>query len=442
MKNVYVLLVCLFAFTGLSAQTTWDNFEDIRKGTYGFINGTFIPYTGNPDATGVNTSDVVAEYSRNPAEAFDVLIVDAAMADLTDYVAGTKQISMDVWSPAAGTTIQITLENSTLAQPANFPTGRHSVYLATTSSAMAWETITFTFDNQPDAGVAMDNVDRLVLLFAPNTNTGDTYYWDNLNGPELANDPCDGVMEDPTILNDFECNQSVNFTFSHSGPNFRRVANPDMNGNESAYVASYTRNGGEENDVIIGNFQGSNLDITTNNELTIDVWDPNAPTTVTLSLQTSSNDVILAIDATTTTSSTWETLTFDASSVADDPNVGQFVILFDPGNFTSDNYFWDNFQAGPSTNVNEVAALSTLEVMPNPATDWITFNYTLEEAADIELSVRDLTGKVIDQLPFGRQQTGLQSIDWNIPSSVASGLYLYTLTVNGQSTTGKISIMR
>jgi hypothetical protein len=82
MKNVYVLLVCLFAFTGLSAQTTWDNFEDIRKGTYGFINGTFIPYTGNPDATGVNTSDVVAEYSRNPAEAFDVLIVDAAMADL------------------------------------------------------------------------------------------------------------------------------------------------------------------------------------------------------------------------------------------------------------------------------------------------------------------------------------------------------------------------
>jgi hypothetical protein len=441
MKNIYVLLTCLFAFTGLSAQQTWDNFEDIRKGTYGFINGNFIPYTGNPDPTGVNTSDVVATYTRNMVEQFDVLIIGAQMADLTDYVAGTKQMSIDVWSPAAGKTVQITLENATLAG-GGFPAGRHSIYLATTTVAMGWETLTFTFSEQPDPSVANDNVDQLVLLFDPNSNNGDTYYWDNLNGPELAEDPCDGVMEDPTILNDFECNQSVNFTFSHSGVNFRRVVNPDMNGNESAYVASYTRNGGEENDVIIGNFQGSNLDITSNNEFTLDVWDPGAPTTVTLSLQTSSNDVILAMEATTTGSSAWETLTFDASSVADDPNIGQFVILFDPGAFSSDNYFFDNFQAGPSTNVNEVADLSALEVMPNPAADWMTFNYTLEEAADIELSVRDLTGKVIEQLPMGRQQSGLQSFDWVIPSSVANGLYLYTLTVNGQSTTGKISIMR
>ena len=36
MKNLYTALIfiCL-AIGGLNAQTTWDNFEDIRKGTYG-----------------------------------------------------------------------------------------------------------------------------------------------------------------------------------------------------------------------------------------------------------------------------------------------------------------------------------------------------------------------------------------------------------------------
>ncbi|MCB0625754.1 MAG: hypothetical protein KDC43_18010, partial [Saprospiraceae bacterium] len=214
---------------------------------------TFIPYNGNPDQSGANTSLVAAAYTRNPAEAFDVIILDGLMADLSDYVSGAKQLSIDVWSPAAGKTVQITLENSTLAMPANFPTGRHSVYLATTTVANQWETLTFNFDNQPDPSVSSTSVDRIVLLFDPNTNNADTYYWDNLRAPELADDPCDGVAPDDMVLQDFECNQSTYFTFSHAGVNFRRVDNPDPNGmNNSDYVGSYIRNGGEENDVIVG----------------------------------------------------------------------------------------------------------------------------------------------------------------------------------------------
>ena len=226
MKKIYISFVFIL-LTGfsLSAQQIWDNFEDTRQGTYGFLSGVFLPYGANPAPGGSNTSSIAAMYSRNAAELFDVIILDAPMADLTDFRTGARSLSIDVFSPNPGTTVQITLENSVTALPANFPTGRHSVYLATTTLTDTWETLTFNFDNQPDASVPDTDADRLVLLFAPNTNTGDIYFWDNLNGPDLANDPCANVTVDPNIFNDFECNQNVNFPFTSAQVNFRRVAN-------------------------------------------------------------------------------------------------------------------------------------------------------------------------------------------------------------------------
>jgi len=88
-------------------------------------------------------------------------------------------------------------------------------------------------------------------------------------GPELANDPCEGVTGASNVFNDFECNQNVNFTFSHSGVNFRRVLNPDPNGNSSDYVATYTRNAGEMTDVIVGRF-AENLSIEPTSTITMD----------------------------------------------------------------------------------------------------------------------------------------------------------------------------
>jgi len=437
MKKVYFLSTFLFLlFSSAQAQTTWDNFEDSRKGTYGFISGSFIPYFENPDQTGANTSRVAASYTRNAAEAFDVIILDAAMADLSDYLSGTKQMSIDVWSPNIGTTVQITLENDVIAQPANFPTGRHSVYLATTTVANAWETLTFTFDNRPDATVANDNVNRIVLLFAPNTNTGDTYFWDNLNGPELASDPCAGVTPDPTILNDFECYQNTNFVFSHSGVNFRRVLNPDQNGNTSDYVATYTRNSGEEFDVIVGKFDG-NLALQPNSSITLDVWDANAPTNIRLSLQADNGDVILAMDQMTAASSTWQTLTFDPSSVSASTDIRQFVILFDPGVFTGNQYYFDNFAVGTIVGVEDLEEINSFKAFPNPSNGITNFQYELQNAADVGLNIYDVTGKLVDQILNQTQPSGTHQAIWEA-GETPNGIYFYTLSINGQIASGKI----
>jgi hypothetical protein len=62
MKNNYSLFILLILISGsISAQQIWDNFQDIRKNDYGFINGTFIPYFENPDKSGVNTSNVAGQ---------------------------------------------------------------------------------------------------------------------------------------------------------------------------------------------------------------------------------------------------------------------------------------------------------------------------------------------------------------------------------------------
>lgn len=440
MKKIYLLTtMACFAATLANAQQTWDNFENTRVANYGFVNGVFIPYNENPDQSGANTSQVAAQYIRNAAEQFDVIVMNAVMANVTDYAVGTKTMSMDVWSPAVGKTVQITLENTALATNP-YPTGRHSEYQAVTTVANAWETLTFTLTGTPDGNVAPTILNQLVVLFDPGSNNGDTYYFDNLNGPELANDPCAGVTPDPTILNDFECNQNVNFLFSHSGINFRRIVNPDATGNTSSHVARYVRNGGEEFDVIIGRFDG-NLSLSPNSSITLDVWDPNAPTTVLVSLQNVAGDVILEMSAQTSVSSAWQTLVYDPSSVADADDIGQFVILFDPESGTSDEYFFDNFTADVISSVDALPSVTSFNAFPNPSQGQTTFEYQLVNAAKVAYTIFDLTGKVVDQQVLGQQPAGKNTIVWNA-NGMSNGLYFYQFSIDNQVASGKLMLNR
>ncbi|MGY6562613.1 MAG: T9SS type A sorting domain-containing protein [Luteibaculaceae bacterium] len=440
MKKIYITLALLGGALCTNAQQIWDNFEDIRRADYDFISGTLIPYSENPSQTGVNTSLVAASYTRNAADLFDVILLDAPMADVSDYLTGTKQMSMKVYSPAAGINLQITLENSTLAQPANFPTGRHSEYTAVTTVANQWETLTFTFANQPDASVSNTNVNRMVILFAPNTNTNPQFRFDDLMGPELANDPCVDAVTNPLVLNDFECNQNVNFIFSHAGINFTRVVNPNSSGlNTSSHVARYVRNIGENTDVIIGRFNGNLQLSATNSLLALDVIDANAPSLVVLSLQNLNGDVILAMNATTVASTGWQTLLFDASEVVDADDIEQFVILFAPGVNNSNLYFFDNFRFDVSLSTPILTAQNNaFKVWPNPARDFMNMEFNLSAPENLSIQIFDISGKLVQtqsySLPAGEQQIKL-----NV-QGLQKGIYMCALKTRDQVTTKKIVI--
>ena len=185
MKNkLYILLMLVFPLLS-SSQILWDNFEDTRIGYYDFVHGGMTTRLNNPLPNAINSSELCAQYVRNPGETYDVIVIVAngPFLELTDYINGTKKMTIDVFSPAPGIPLQITLEDSSIAGATNYPDGRHSIYTAITTATNAWERIEFIYVLRPDNSVSDVDVTSLILLFDIGNNTNDTYYFDNLYGP-------------------------------------------------------------------------------------------------------------------------------------------------------------------------------------------------------------------------------------------------------------------
>ncbi|MCD4695460.1 MAG: T9SS type A sorting domain-containing protein [Bacteroidales bacterium] len=78
-----------------------------------------------------------------------------------------------------------------------------------------------------------------------------------------------------------------------------------------------------------------------------------------------------------------------------------------------------------------------IEATPNPAKTWVAFDYTLPVYAnDAVLQVTDMKGKSVTQFILNSKQ-GQQL--WDV-RDVEKGVYLYTLTVGGNSKSGKLII--
>ena len=80
-----------------------------------------------------------------------------------------------------------------------------------------------------------------------------------------------------------------------------------------------------------------------------------------------------------------------------------------------------------------------IEVKPNPANEWTSFNFTLP---DVEtegiIKISDVTGKIIETFVV----TGTQGQKIWDTRKIKPGVYLYTFTVNGISKSGKIVVSK
>ena len=75
-------------------------------------------------------------------------------------------------------------------------------------------------------------------------------------------------------------------------------------------------------------------------------------------------------------------------------------------------------------------------VMPNPARSIVNISYSLNRAANIELSIFDATGRQISLLESGKVGTGEHSHHWQ--TDLPAGVYLAKLTINDQVFTRRI----
>lgn len=90
--------------------------------------------------------------------------------------------------------------------------------------------------------------------------------------------------------------------------------------------------------------------------------------------------------------------------------------------------------------VSEVAPSFTIsQNVPNPANGSTTFNYSLTNNSKVAFNVYDVTGNLVYSQDASNQAAGAHRIDMNT-SNLANGMYFYTISVNGQNETRKMTI--
>ncbi|WP_426174131.1 family 16 glycosylhydrolase [Massilia sp. TWR1-2-2] len=177
-KNVAVTVAPV-----LTRSVELDDYEAGRNLAYTTVTGTFTQAVANPAPGTVNGSATVAKYVRNAGQAYDLVTAStSAIADASFYVRGEKALYLDVYTAApVGTPMLIQMENKNVATASNFPSGRHSKYIGYTTLQNGWQRVKFRLDDRLDGATGDAQVNQLVLMLAPTTLTGDTYYIDNYN---------------------------------------------------------------------------------------------------------------------------------------------------------------------------------------------------------------------------------------------------------------------
>ena len=448
MKNIFILFFLLTTPMFLSSQVLWDDFEQNRLGYYEFTHGGMTTRYANPDISSpVNNSPTCAQYVRNPGELYDVLVIvgNGPLEDVSDYVSEAKTMSVDVYSPAPGIPVQITLEDSLLAGPTNYPTGRHSIYLGQTTTTNEWETINLTFDSQPDPGMSNVGLTSVILLFNSGTNTDDTYYFDNLYGPELSNQ-CNGVTNNPqSDLADWDCSWNLGMCpsatacadYDYMSGWLNHAYNPEINSiNTSKYCGEYTRNpdaNGE--DIFIAYPLSGDFDFAQFPFFNMKIYGP--PTSLYTSFQNNGTEVV-GFTQNIWQNNSWQQLNFDLSSVG---SIDRVVFLFDPGMVNWDAYYIDDvgLSAAP-VSVNELSSNFNMTIFPNPVSSQSTISFSLNKASRINIEVLDIQGRVIAVLVD--EILGANKHSYTFNKKLESGVYLLKSSVNGVIYTEKIEIVK
>lgn len=112
------------------------------------------------------------------------------------------------------------------------------------------------------------------------------------------------------------------------------------------------------------------------------------------------------------------------------------------GSSSSDYVYKTSLSLSGSVGLEEQNFTMHLDVYPNPVTENVTLSYLLKEDADVEYSLTSLSGKLIKTYDAEKQFAGDHKQVLEIPTSVAEGLYLLNMKVNGKNMSHRLIINR
>jgi hypothetical protein len=104
------------------------------------------------------------------------------------------------------------------------------------------------------------------------------------------------------------------------------------------------------------------------------------------------------------------------------------------------NLEWNNTSIFASTNEEKTFVLG--QNFPNPFNPSTQIAYRLNKAAQVRLSIYDITGREVNRLVDQYQYVGEYKVEWNSNSTtgqtLASGMYIARLTVDNESVSRKM----
>ena len=302
-----------------------DNFECQRNATYAIPGYDDIEAIANPDASGINTSAGVGQYTDRDGE-YHAMVIDYNNAfDLSV----NNQICMKVWAPVTGNLL-FKLEGGVSAPV------EQGVQITETGT---WVEVCADFSSQATA-----NHKKMVFFFNAGVNgDGDIYYIDDITRtPAPAAEPLED-FEDGASLGWMPLNGDTDLHGTFNGA----ISNPDpANGNTTPTVGSYTR--GSSNFSTLTAFLPDGIDLSGNPQINMQVWAPAGATEVTMQLQSPIEGAVSVTQNLAATES-WESLNFTFEDYADVTDFERINLLFDPGTSTTGTYYFDNLGQGEST---------------------------------------------------------------------------------------------
>ncbi len=246
----------------------------------------------------------------------------AGFASKIPFSATATQMTVRVYSPAAGIPVRLKAEDHT--------NNTKSVETeAVTTAANAWETLTFDFANQAAGTAAINyayNYDMASIFFDFNTaGNGKIFYWDDVK--HLAVNP---PPAGPSLPLTFE---SGTFTFTDfDGGNATVVTNPNSGGiNASSKVGKMIKNAGQPWG---GSWiaLSSAIDFSVKKTFKVKVFSPRIGAKLLLKVENQTNGALnFEKEVTTTTANAWEELTFDFSAINTANSYHKIVLIFDLG---------------------------------------------------------------------------------------------------------------
>ena len=290
------------------------------------VNYAVTDFGGNQSVADVDPANGANKVKKTTkpsgAETWAGTTMGAGFTTALPFTATNTQMSVRVYSPAAGIPVRLKVEDRT--------NNTHSVETENvTTVANAWETLVFDFANHVTGTAALNlsyTYDMASIFFDFGTpGNGKIFYWDDVT---FLSTPAP-VLGLPL---DFESG-TLNYTFTNfDGGDATVITNPQSSGiNTSSKVGKMVKNAGQ---VWGGSWiaLANPINFTASTTFKMKVFSPRVGAKVLLKVENLTNGGIsFEKEVLTTTANAWEDLTFDYSAINTANSYQKIVLIFELG---------------------------------------------------------------------------------------------------------------